>query len=502
MNRNMKVSNAEIRKQVNAGIELDSSLYRNGFSTDDIREIEERRKKLIDGQAAFTAMQKLFDKYGVKISDGVANNVDEVIDKNILQIIQLLQNMVDYGDARIFKVLPPELDRLIKTYGVTVQNEYSSLITHGRGRPVVVAPAEYKQCRKCNSYKKPVLFPYVGTDMTDDGRCPICMDCLHELFRFYLKKYDDVREVLILVCHKIDVYIHEPILEKYVRLYETEKGKQDVVSNNFLNRFLADLNLQRNLDKSSEKFTFEHTRFDGVPFKCVQFNPMAPSVYNDRVEWEKAKEAAKEKESKLVESDDDDDSKLMTKKERQRLTYKFGKYSDEDLLWLENKYSEWEAEYDISELNIRKIIAQMCCQELSISQRRESGDDVNKEYKNFLESMKQIQLTPKQQMNDEDSGSIGSISELIFMCETRGPIVTKRKDLDDVDKKYEEHLLVAGALAHTLGVKNDLAAKYEKIIEPYTSSLLESEDSIGAAHDQEDEIDSALEDDEDAKAES
>lgn len=463
MNRNMSVRNMEIRRAVQAGVDPDSPLLKRHLDPEVIKEIEAERNEFLKNGAPTTLQRALLERYNSDPKNAHANNIDELISNNIFKVRRAIQNMIDYGDARVFKFIPDEVKKEIEMYGMTAQEHYEKVLGKTTAGHVYVIPENYRMCSRCGRFRHPRHF-YKSTSDIHNGRVPICSDCVGELFVEYLKKYKDVREVLILMSHKLDAYVYEPVLEKYTKWYEEQDGKEAVVNGSFFSKYYTDILLQKHLNPDLKPFTFEHSKFEGVPFKCVTTYSIVPQIYNDRF--------MSDEDYDNLEEDLEYDDKPLSDYAIKRLRDKFGNYPPNDLKWLERRYREWESEYDITELNKRKLITQMCCDELTIVRGRERGEDVSKLWKTFMDTMKTSSLTPKQQDKNSTSNGFGSLSELIAAAEKRGPIVERAKEFNDVDGVNRFIVAISGAIARTLGKKNKYTEAFEQIYEDYTSNVL------------------------------
>lgn len=471
MERDMKVLDKTKYLAHQSGVDSTSTLVQNGMSPESIKELDTLRKIDTSGKNSVSSLTKeLFDQYKEKIENGEKNELEKYIMNNIIPIRRLIDNIIKYSDPRVFEVVPGEFLKIAKEQGWVAQLYFDKILVKFANQKIMAIPPHYLQCRCCHKYRRPQLFFKVASDITD-GYSIICKECANKLLTKYLKKYKDIREVLILISHKLDLYVYEPVLKKYCDYYEEEAGKQDIENGYFLGKYIADLNLERHYYPEIEKYTFENSRLDGVPFKCIE-NPLpVPPIYHDKFEVEVIKEVNPLQD--ILEDDDTQLSESLAKK----LEYKFGKYPHSDLKWLERRYKEWEDVYDISQLNAQKLIIQMCCDELLITRQREQGIDVSKQFKTFRETMKDLNLTPKQQAKDSNSNMFNSVSDFIKEVEKHKPIVVRSKEFDDVDGIMRYVIGVSGAMARTIGKPNELTEMFDKMYKDYTLDILDVNES-------------------------
>lgn len=466
MQKNMKVLDKTKYLAHQAGVDSTSALVKNGMEPENIKGIESLRVVGTAGKKTASALTKeLFEKYKDKIENGENNQLENYIMNNIIQIKRMIDNIIQYSDPRVFEVVPSEFQKLAKEQGWVAQQYFDKLLMKYYHSNVLVVPTHYIQCRMCHQYKQPKKFYKVSSDLTD-GYSIICKDCANKLFVKYLKKYKDIRETLIIFSHKLDLYVYQPILQKYCEYYEEEAGKQDVSEGLFIGKYIADLNLQKHYHPEIADFTFEQTRLEGVPFKCIENYLPVPPIYHDKFEVEVVKEV------KTVEDNFDDDTPLSDYMAR-KLEYKFGKYPHQDLKWLERRYKEWDENFDISQLNSQKLIIQMCCDELLIVRQREQGIDVSKLTKTFRDTMDALKLTPKQQAKDSNSNMFNSLPDFIKEVEKHKPITTRSKEFEDIDGIMRYVIGNAGATARTIGKPNEYTEEFLKMYKDYTLDIMD-----------------------------
>lgn len=470
----MAVANKEIKKSTKAGVAEDSDLVIREFPPEVIEKLNKNRKQYWSKFRPSDSQKNLLEKYDASIKSGtVENDIDKIIPEDVYELREVLDNMIRYGDRRVFKILPTELDEKIKTYGFVIEEALTRNITRFVDEKFFIIPESYQPCHKCGQYKSEIEFFKSSSD-TSRGFVHVCKKCCAELFKSYMKQYkDDVKESLIIMCQKLDIYAYAPTINKFVNLYNTQEGKDKFIDGAFFGNFMGELNIQKHHNPDLSECNFEHSNFNGVPFKCVKPGRNIPNIYYDKFfAEEEVKTTSQEPES---ENYLDTDEKLKDWKKRQ-LTGKFGNYEDKELKWLEKSYKEWEESYDISALNSQKLIIQLCCDELRIYKDRASGVANEKEWKTYMATMKELDLTPKKQAKNSTSSGFGSLGEFIREAERTGPIVSRNKDFSDIDGIRRIIIGISGAMARTLGKNNDLSEAFEREYEEYTSTMLVDRD--------------------------
>lgn len=471
MERDMRVADKRIREAVDMGVPTDGPLIKNGLEPKVVEKISQKRSELLGKKRPTRAQEELLEKYRVKNKlNVVENGIDEVITSDIVQIRETVDNMLRYGDSRVFKVLPEEVANMVETYGVAVQEYFSEKSAKMRDLPVYIIPVTHNQCNCCGDFKDEEDF-YISTSDASRGRVPVCKVCCSELFRKYMKMYkNDVKESLIILSQKLDLYVYEPVLRKYVDMYMTSEGKSAYTTNRFVGMYVGDLNVQKLHNQDINKDNFEHSRLNGIPFKLVTQNESVPIIYTDR--FLTPGESDSESDDWITNDEE------LTSYRRKKLEDKFGKYPHQELKWLERRYIEWEDEFDISALNERKLVAQMCCDELMMRKDREEGRDTNQKWNSYMATMKNLGLTPKQQKKSSTQTGFSSFGELLKAAEKRGPIISKDPEFEDVDRVNRFIVGISGAIARTLGRNNDNSEAFEQIFSDYQSNLL-GEDMVG-----------------------
>lgn len=392
----------------------------------------------------------------------VVNELDKFIEDNIKDVQEAVNNMVNYGDPNVFRLLPSEVDEHIKKYGMKAQEYFVSKRQEFKDVPVDIVPQDRKRCPVCGKYYLREKY-YTSYSDISDGYAPICIDCCRDLFNKYLKEIKDIREVLILMCQKLDIVVLEPILSNYVEKYNTPEGKQDILNGIFFGNFLGDLKIQIvGSQYKKEDCVFCKTNFHGEPFRNIDAEKQYIQIYNDELFIEQASEES---------------GNYPTIK---KLKKKWGDMEDQDLYWLEDKFNEWYDKCEIDGLAREKLVMQLCYEELRITRIREKGSNPKDEVKAFQSLMKDSDLTPKKQVAASSTSNFSSLGEFIKCAERSGPIVTKNASLKDVDGFERLWRSVAGAISRTLGKENKYVTDFEQFYKDYTVDILESDkDSDG-----------------------
>lgn len=405
------------------------------------------------------AQLALIERYKCdKHTDVVNNTLDGIISEEIEKIKVAVDNMIQYGDVNVFKVLPKELDSYIRDYGLAAQEYFGRSIKDMDGMMVTISPVHFRQCNKCRKFKHPQNFFKSKSDLSPDGYAYICKDCANELFNKYLNQYHDIKECLVLICQKLDFCIYEPVLEKYITFFDDEKGKEAVLDNSFLGRFISDLWIELyHLNLNDDELTFSKTNLGGIPFKELTKPYGLNRIYDDR----------------LVEKENETASSVQEPGKRgiNKLKEKWGDFSSDDLFWLERKYEDWKNDYDIRGMNRETLVRQLCHSELEIYKKRQVGEDVLKDVKSFQELLKSSELTPKATSKNAKNAMFSSMGAMISALEKTKPIIEVDPEFEDVDNLTKIWESMAGALARTTNIKSPLIQKFEENMKDNTVSF-------------------------------
>ena len=97
---------------------------------------------------------------------------------------------------------------------------------------------------------------------------------------------------------------------------------------------------------------------------------------------------------------------------------------------------------------------------------------MSKQWKTFMDTMKQLELTPKQQAKNSTGTGFASLGDFIKEVERTKPIINRDPRFEDVDGINKIKVAMAGALARTLGRDNQYSKAFEKIYKEYSSDIL------------------------------
>lgn len=317
-----------------------------------------------------------------------------------------------------------------------------------------------KTCLCCGRTMRKNEFFTTKSKYLKDGFAPFCKKCCNDIFYENYNVTGNIKEALIIICCKIDLLVFPSLLEWAERSKNSEEVGIMLKNRKFLGAFVKKTNLKSVMIQGIKTdMCFENSNFCGIPFKATPKMEEDGRVYSEDEEIAYAAEP-------------EDETTIITRRQLKEFRDKFGNYNDDDLRWLGKKYMEWDEHYDISELNKQKLIIQLVCDEFSIVKKREQGEDVSKQWKTFMDTMKQLELTPKQQAKNSTGTGFASLGDFIKEVERTKPIVNRDPRFEDVDGINKIKIAMAGALARTLGRDNQYSKAFEKIYKQYSSDIL------------------------------
>ena len=389
-------------------------------------------------------------------SDIVKNSIDEILVSELPYIKEAIENLEKYGDKNIYSVLPKELDKFISDYSLIITEYFGQRDAKLKNKAVVVAPETYKRCDRCLKYKDIASAYYENTTHNGDGHVHICIDCANKMLKEYYLLHGDIRESIILLSQKLDLYVETTILDRYVEYFDTPQGKETFNAGTYFEKYLFEIRTYiQNHNMQSEEIGFANTLLGGIPFKGINKFSANITVYDDT----------------LVAMDEQEDDTEETKGYK-KLIKKWGIEDRKDLRFLENRYQELDDEYDLSGLSTQMLVKQLCFEELRLTQIRKEGGDSKKNIDSMRALMADLALTPKKVKRGESS-AFASFSSAIKAFETEQPIIGINPAFKDVDKITNITDSMIGALSRTLNLDNTYVRKFKENYDEYTVDLTE-----------------------------
>lgn len=155
---------------------------------------------------------------------------------------------------------------------------------------------------------------------------------------------------------------------------------------------------------------------------------------------------------------------------------RFGNYSNEDLMFLENEYQDWIQRYPCENKGQEVLYKQICFIELNIDKAQKEGKDTKDLLKSLQDVMTSLQIKPSQN-NSNALTEAKTFGQLIAKWEESKPIPEPDDDFKDVDHISEYvDVFMRGHLAKMMGLKNGYSEKYDSYISQHSAKKHEYEE--------------------------
>lgn len=178
------------------------------------------------------------------------------------------------------------------------------------------------------------------------------------------------------------------------------------------------------------------------------------------------------KDSEFAIDDIDNNPEINTKivqKTLKSAKKRFGNYSNEDLMFLENEYQDWIKRYPCENKGQEVLYKQICFIELNIDKAQKEGKDTKDLLKSLQDVMTSLQIKPSQN-NSNALTEAKTFGQLIAKWEETKPIPEPDEDFKDVDHISEYvDVFMRGHLAKMMGLKNGYSEKYDSYIAKYSA---------------------------------
>ena len=258
--------------------------------------------------------------------------------------------------------------------------------------------AKKKVCTACGEEKAPNVGFYLSRSKFNDGRMPICKECLSKLFKELQAKYSDEVKALYHLCMLFDIYFDRDLVEK-----SSNMGKYKNDDDNLLKSYMKNVN-------SLNQYKFK----DSMSSDCI--------VLDDSL-LENKKEEVEINNKTLFEVTD-------------KMEVRWGaSLPIEDYMFLESKYKEFTDVYECRTPAQRLIFEQIAKCLLRGEKALKKDNDVAFEKMNNMVSklMTDGNIKPIQEASvaEDDTATWGKWINLI---EQERPIGEPCEQFKDVDK--------------------------------------------------------------------
>ena len=260
-------------------------------------------------------------------------------------------------------------------------------------------------CTACGQDKRPNVDFYISRSKLykfNDGRMPICKECLSGLFRELNAKYSDEVKALYHLCMLFDIYFSKDLVEK------SSANNNYSEEDNLLKSYMKNVN-SLNQYKFKDSFSSDYI-----------------ALSDDLI----IKEEDKEVKEDIIEEEE-----ISFKVDRKMITRWGSALPVEDYMFLENKYKEFTDVYECRTPAQRLIFEQIAKCLLRGEKALKKDNDVAFEKMNNMVSklMTDGNIKPIQEASvaEDDTATWGKWINLI---EQERPIGEEAEQFKDVDK--------------------------------------------------------------------
>lgn len=271
-----------------------------------------------------------------------------------------------------------------------------------------------KRCTACGEDKRPAIDFYLSRSKLykfNDGRMPVCKECLSKLFKELNAKYSDEVKALYHLCMLFDIYFDRDLVEK------SSANNNFSDEDNLLKSYMKNVN-------SLNQYKFK----DSMSSDCI--------VLDDSL----IKYEEKDKEIDIYEE------REMTPELKRLCLKRWGSgYSDEDYLYLEDNYAEFYEAYAHDTPAERMLLMNITKTLLEGEKSRKSGD--KKGYENMLKLVSSmltdaaIKPSQKKTMGDEVGECFGVFIENLEKNEPVNEAIDEFADVDNIGKLIDRQFV-------------------------------------------------------------
>lgn len=206
-----------------------------------------------------------------------------------------------------------------------------------------------------------------------------------------------------------------------------------------------------------------------LPYKEELYNSVSKSDYTRRVRLSYANLRFKDSDN-LVENK----SEIQIQKERlteltpeqmEECALAWGTgYTEKEYIYLMDTYDQFNTEYSLDTISMRKLVMQLCQLDLKIRRGNEAGTSVKDDLKAYQEVLGNAGLKPAQEKAAAENEA-NTFGTFIKRIEDEMPIAEPLKEYLDVDgiAKYVKALFTA-PMSQSLGVDNPFPDEYEELM--------------------------------------
>ena len=147
---------------------------------------------------------------------------------------------------------------------------------------------------------------------------------------------------------------------------------------------------------------------------------------------------------------------------------RFGNYSNEDLMFLENEYQDWITRYECNTKAQETIFERLAFKKWEINKATKAGQNTKDLDKTYTDLLASINILPRQNADNGLDSSL-TFGQLIEQWESTKPIPDPDPEFADVNHigKYIKTWF-KGSLARSLGIDNGYSKEYDDELQKYT----------------------------------
>jgi len=321
-----------------------------------------------------------------------------------------------------------------------------------------------KYCSTCGEILDVKNFHKTRSRIYKDGRLHICEKCVYDLINKYYETYNNLADVLTIICSITNTIVIKEPFEDALKEYGKSRTKRGEIYKYYievLDKYIID-----NATWTKTNLGFEGSNFASKPFKnCCMDEDLSKIVDNDIL-------------AMTVKNEDDEEEDIeLTPQQRKKLVKKWGDKEDEDLVWLDQREKSYYETHDIPNDHINKsAVITLCNLELQEFKTLCECEDVKKILDSKSRVLSQTSFSPKKKAKEDAASNALDLGSLIKKREEFSPIINNDPELDDIDKIKVISKALAGALCRTAKIESPMVDEFEKAMKDFTFEFAPSEE--------------------------
>ena len=170
-----------------------------------------------------------------------------------------------------------------------------------------------KHCCYCDEILDINNFYKTRSKIYKDGRLHLCKKCIGDLINKYLETYDNLHDVLMIICSITNTLIVKELFNDTLKEFSKSRAKKMDMYGSYLE--LLEKYIVDNATWTKTNITFECSPFTSNPFKnCVMDEDLEKIADSDIV-------------ININENEEDDNEIELTQQQRKKLVKKWGDVS-------------------------------------------------------------------------------------------------------------------------------------------------------------------------------